>query len=145
MKQTNVIPAEFSEMLSQAKRDNNYQQRFLAFAEKLSIQLSHACICGSWVQTDGSNTLIISIAPEGFSLMMCDSARCYKQVKHELTATMQGHRVMLCDDAGNVTLDDDGVLYCGRWGTFRREEDLLREEMHDELEFALRSCNRGEL
>ena len=83
-----------------------------------------------------------ALCGEEFALLLCDNSRCYKTIVREMTATPQGRRLVIDPEGpgpgGDLTLAHDGVLHCGAYGTFRSEEELLRQEMISEMEFAMR-------
>lgn len=142
MKQQNGLPAEFCDLLAEEKKKQYVRSRFLGFVERLSAMTRLGAVCGSWVEQDGSRSLLVSQSADGFSLLLCDNTRCYKKILRELSATATGRRLMICNNdagaGGDISLDQNGVLHCGALGLYRREEDLLREELMDEMEFALR-------
>ena len=58
----------------------------------------------------------------------------------------QGRRVVIVSEGpgGDITIGKDGLLRCGAYGIFRSEEDMLREEMDSEMEFAVRSATEDD-
>ena len=103
-------------------------------------------ICGSWIAQDGGCSLLIRSIEDGFSLMLCDNTRCYKTIIRQMTALAQGRRVVIASEGpgGDITIGKDGLLRCGAYGIFRSEEDMLREEMDSEMEFAVRSATEDD-
>lgn len=130
-----------TELLTEKKREHTQQGAFLTLVERLHTQVQHAAICGSWIATEGAYSLLVRACGEEFSLLLCDNSRCYKTILREMIVRPQGRRLVIVPDGpgpgGDLTLAHDGVLHCGGYGTFRSEEELLRQEMIAELEFAL--------
>ena len=68
-----------------------------------------------------------------------DPARLYKEVWIGLGGVQSAVYATEVSAEEYLTLTPDGLLYCGRYGTFRTEEELLRQELQYEMDFALRS------
>lgn len=135
-------PSKLAELLAQKKKSHAQEGQLLASVERLLTQTHHNAMCGSWIATDGTYSLLVRCAGEEFALLLCDNSRCYKTIVREMTATPQGRRLVIDPEGpgpgGDLTLAHDGVLHCGAYGTFRSEEELLRQEMISEMEFAMR-------
>lgn len=142
MKKNNLINEEFGELLAQNKKEHAEKSRFLCAVERLAIQSQYYAICGSWISVDSASSLLVRYIGTRFLLLLCDNTRCYKNIIRETFAEVQGRRLVIQPDepgpGGDINLGKDGLLRCGSWGTFRSEDDLLREEKLSEMEFALR-------
>lgn len=142
MKKNNLISEEFMELLTQNKKEQAEKIRFLNAVERLAAQTQHYAVCGSWISIDSATSLLVRCIGTRFLLLLCDNTHCYKDVIRESYAEVQGRRLVIQPDepgpGGDITLGKDGLLRCGAWGTFRSEDDMLREEKLSEMEFAMR-------
>ena len=145
MKKNNLISEEFSELLAEIKKEHVEQGRFLALVERLAVQAQYYRMCGSWISVDSATSLLVRCLGTRFLLLLCDNTHCYKTILREVIAEVQGRRMVILDDepgpGGDITLGKDGLLRCGALGTFRSEDEMLREENLSEMEFALRSSD----
>lgn len=143
MRKKHVQPDALEESLSRFQKQNKEQAAFLANVGHLAAQLRMDMICGSWISTGGVYSLLVRRCCVGYTIMVCDTSRCYKTIVQEMLATLHGERLMVEADARNealeIVFDGNGLLHCGPYGVFCMEENLLHEEMQNEIDFALRS------
>ena len=146
MKKSNRISEKFMQSLADVRREHSERGQFLTAVERLAVQAQYQAVCGSWIAMDGSRTLLIRCIGETFTLLLCDDSHCYKTIEREMTAAIQGRRLTITSEGpgGDISLGKDGLLRCGAYGTFRSEEDVLREEMFHEMEFALRDTEESD-
>ena len=146
MDKKNNNPEKFAELLAAYRKGHAEQGQFLSYVDRLSAQVRNNTICGSWIAQDGGCSLLIRSIEDGFSLMLCDNTRCYKTIIRQMTALAQGRRGVVVSEGpgGDITIGKDGLLRCGAYGIFRSEEDMLREEMDSEMEFAVRSATEDD-
>lgn len=133
---------EFEKLLAMMRKEHAEKGRFLSVAEQLAMQARADAICGSWIAIDSAYSLLVRRIGEKYFLLLCDNTHCYKSIEREMTAVMQRGHIVLDSEApgngGDITLSKEGLLHCGSYGTFRSEEELLRDEQLCEMEFALR-------
>ena len=129
MKKRNGIPAGFSDALDRIKRQNSDENILLQGVAHLVALTRFDGICGSWIASENSYSLLIQRYGGGFRLLLTDNTHCYKTIVCDMTAKL--------NEAGNE-------LHCGAYGVFRSEECLLREELQHELDFALRASDDEE-
>ncbi|MCD8273647.1 MAG: hypothetical protein LUC96_01455 [Alistipes sp.] len=146
MKKSNRISEKFMQSLADVRREHSERGQFLTAVERLAVQAQYQAVCGSWIAMDGGRTLLIRCIGEAFTLLLCDDSHCYKTIEREMTAAIQGRRLTITSEGpgGDISLGKDGLLRCGAYGTFRSEEDVLREEMFHEMEFALRDTEESD-
>ena len=128
MRTKNVGKDEIGGIIARRKRELAESGRLLAALERMQAEALLAAFCGSWIATEGSTSLLVRREAEGYGLLLCDNTHCYKSIVADLRAEGRGRRLLL-EDGGEATLTPDGLLHCGRYGTFRTEEELLREEL----------------
>lgn len=138
MRTKNVGNEEIGGIVARRKREHAENGRLLAALERMQAEALLSVFCGSWIATEGTTSLLVRREAEGYGLLLCDNTHCYKSIVADLRAEGRGRRLLL-DDGGEATLTPDGLLHCGRYGTFRTEEELLRQELQYEMDFALRS------
>lgn len=138
-----IQPEVFDENLCRLQKQNKEQAAFLSDVERLAVLSRMDTICGSWIAPGGGYSLLVRRCSMGYTVMVCDTSRCYKTIVREMLATLCGERLMVAADGRNealeIVLGADGMLDCGPYGMFCMEENLLHEEMQNEIEFALRS------
>ena len=138
-----VRPERFEENLYQLQKQNKEQAAFLAEVRQLAVRARMDMICGSWICPGGGGALFGRRCSTGYTIMVCDTSRCYKTIVREMLATFRGERLVVeaddRNDAMEIVFDGDGLLHCGAYGVFCMEENLLYEEMQNEIDFALRS------
>lgn len=138
-----VRPERFEENLYQLQKQNKEQAAFLAEVWQLAVRARMDMICGSWIAPGGGMSLLVRRCSTGYTIMVCDTSRCYKTIVREMLATFRGERLVVeaddRNDAMEIVFDGDGLLHCGAYGVFCMEENLLHEEMQNEIDFALRS------
>ena len=117
---------------------------FIGGVRRMLDQRRYDGICGSWIAVEGSRSLLIRKTAAGYLLLLCDTTHCYKTILREMEAIPQAERLLLLDGdpdtfQGEVVYDPTASpLRCGSYGVFRSEEAILREELLNEMEFALR-------
>ena len=136
MRTKNVGNEEIGGIVARRKREHAENGRLLAALERMQAEALLSVFCGSWIATEGTTSLLVRREAEGYGLLLCDNTHCYKSIVADLRAEGRGRRLLL-DDGGEATLTPDGLLHCGRYGTFRTEEELLRQELQYEMDFAL--------
>lgn len=143
MRKKIMLPESFDESLREFQKQNRAQTAFLSEVQKLSEQVYMDMICGSWIAVGGLYSLLVRRCSMGYTIMVCDTSRCYKTIVREMLATLHGGRLRVEADGRNeqieITFDGNGMLHCGPYGAFSMEESLLHEEMQNEIDFALRS------
>lgn len=143
MRKKIMLPESFDESLRELQKQNRAQMAFLSEVQKLSEQVYMDMICGSWIAAGGLYSLLVRRCSMGYTIMVCDTSRCYKTIVREMLATLHGGRLRVEADGRNeeieITFDGNGMLHCGPYGAFSMEESLLHEEMQNEIDFALRS------
>lgn len=150
MKKRNGMPAGFSEAFDRIKQQNSDENILLQGVAHLVALTRFDGICGCWIASENSYSLLIQRYRGGFRLLLTDNTHCYKTIVRDMTATLSGERLMISDDGmgapgGEVKLNEAGnELRCGAYGVFRSEECLLREELQHELDFALRASDDEE-
>ena len=125
------LAAEFVELLKQQRKEHNERGRFLGYAERLAARIRLCGICGSWV---GNGTTYLSVL-NSLSVLICDNSHCYKTVLRDLSAVLRDRQIVLVGElgqsCGRIILDENDVLHCADYGTFLREDTLLRNELYD--------------
>lgn len=144
MKTNHPATEGVGDMLTRLKREHTERGRLLSAMEQMLAEVRFGELCGSWIALEGSLSLLVRREGGGYGFLLCDNTHCYKSVVADLCGVVRGRRMTLGTDGGEVTLDGDGLLHLGRYGTFRTEESLLREEMRYEMDFALRAAEDGE-
>mgnify|MGYP001025249443 CR=1 FL=1 len=139
MRTKNVGKKEIGGLIARRKKEHTENGRLLSAMEQLLAEVSQSALCGSWIATEGMTSLLVRREEEGYRLLLCDNTHCYKVVIADMRAIGRGYRLILEDEGDEVTLTSEGLLHCGRYGTFRTEESLLQQELQHEMDFALRS------
>lgn len=138
MKTKNVEKKEIGGLIARRKKEHIENGRLLSAMEQLLAEVSQSIFCGSWIATEGATSLLVRREEKGYRLLLCDNTHCYKTIVADLRAEGRGRRLLL-EDGDEATLTSEGLLHCGRYGTFRTEESLLRQELQYEMDFTLRS------
>lgn len=140
MRTKNVGKEEIGGLITRRKKEHAENGRLLAALEQMQAEAMQSAFCGSWIATEGTVSLLIRREEGAYSLLLCDNTHCYKSIVADLRAEGRGRRLLL-EGGGEATLTPDGLLHCGAYGTFRTEEELLRQELQYEMDFALRSSS----
>ena len=123
---------------------NGRLTEFIGGVRRMMDRRRYDGICGSWIAVEGSRSLLVRKTGTGYLLLLCDMTHCYKTILREMEALPQADRLLLLDGVrdtfqGEVVYDPAAsTLRCGSYGVFRSEEAILREELLNEMEFALR-------
>lgn len=123
---------------------NGRLTEFIGGVRRMMDRRRYDGICGSWIAVEGSRSLLVRKTGTGYLLLLCDMTHCYKTILREMEALPQADRLLLLDGdrdtfQGEVVYDPAAsTLRCGSYGVFRSEEAILREELLNEMEFALR-------
>lgn len=129
------LAAEFVGLLKKQKKEHNERGRFLGYAERLAARIRLCGICGSWIGNGTTYSLLISPQEDGLSILICDNSHCYKAILRDLSAALRDRQIVLIGElgqiCGRIVLEENDVLHCGDYGTFLREDTLLRDELHD--------------
>ena len=143
-----VRTERFEENLYQLQKQNKEQAAFLAEVRQLAARARMDMICGSWIAPGGGLSLLVRRCSTGYTIMVCDTSRCYKTIVREMLAKFRGDQLVVEADGRNeameIVFNGDGLLHCGTYGVFCMEESLLHEEMQSEIDFALRSNIAGD-
>lgn len=143
-----VRTERFEENLYQLQKQNKEQAAFLAEVRQLAARARMDMICGSWIAPGGGLSLLVRRCSTGYTIMVCDTSRCYKTIVREMLAKFRGDQLVVEADGRNeameIVFNGDGLLHCGTYGVFCMEENLLHEEMQSEIDFALRSNIAGD-
>ena len=112
----------------------------------VSWDMRSACIrlcgiCGSWVGNGTTYSMLVSPQEDSLSVLnslsvlICDNSHCYKTVLRDLSAVLRDRQIVLVGElgqsCGRIILDENDVLHCADYGTFLREDTLLRNELYD--------------
>ncbi len=135
------LAAEFVELLKQQRKEHNERGRFLGYAERLAARIRLCGICGSWVGDGTTYSMLVSPQEDSLSVLnslsvlICDNSHCYKTVLRDLSAVLRDRQIVLVGElgqsCGRIILDENDVLHCADYGTFLREDTLLRNELYD--------------
>lgn len=129
------LAAEFVGLLKKQKKEHNERGRFLGYAERLAARIRLCGICGSWIGNGTTYSLLISPQEDGLSILICDNSHCYKAILRDLSAALRDRQIVLIGElgqsCGRIILDENDVLHCADYGTFLREDTLLRNELYD--------------
>ena len=129
------LAAEFVELRKQQRTENTERWLFLGYAERLAARIRLCGICGSWVGNGPTYSMLVSPQEDGLSVLICDNSHCYKTVLRDLSAVLRDRQIVLVGElgqsCGRIILDENDVLHCADYGTFLREDTLLRNELHD--------------
>lgn len=107
----------------------------MGYAERLAARIRLCGICGSWIGNGTTYSLLISPQEDGLSILICDNSHCYKAILRDLSAALRDRQIVLIGElgqsCGRIILDENDVLHCADYGTFLREDTLLRNELYD--------------
>lgn len=140
MKKQNGLPSGFAQSLERIRQRVSDENTLLQGAAYLQSLSHFDGICGSWVACGSAQALLIRREGNSFRMLLTDNSRCFKSILNDMSATLVGKRLMIVDDGtgktnGEITLHEDGSeLVCGSFGSFRSEENLLRQEMFYEMD-----------
>ena len=134
------LAAEFVELLKQQRKEHNERGRFLGYAERLAARIAYAALRQLGRQRHYISMLVspqedsLSVL-NSLSVLICDNSHCYKTVLRDLSAVLRDRQIVLVGElgqsCGRIILDENDVLHCADYGTFLREDTLLRNELYD--------------
>lgn len=123
---------EFSGVLALIRRGIRLGNMFVDRVTSLCEETLNDRICGSWIAHEGNRNLLIRKQGSGYTALLCDTSRCYKQIERELYVVFRrGCLTVLSDDgsSGNELFTYDshtGLLKAGTLGLFEAEDEVLR-------------------
>ena len=105
---------------------------FVDTAASLCDETRNDRICGSWIAREGNRGLLIRKQGTGYTALLCDTSRCYKQIERELYVVFRhGRLTVLADDGspGSEQFCYDShtwLVIAGTLGLFEGEDEVLR-------------------
>ena len=123
---------EFPGLLALMRRGIDFGNLFVDTAASLCDETRNDRICGSWIAREGNRGLLIRKQGTGYTALLCDTSRCYKQIERALYVVFRrGRLTVLADDGspGNEQFCYDshtGLLRAGTLGLFEAEDEVLR-------------------
>ena len=111
---------EFPGLLALMRRGIDFGNLFVDTAASLCDETQNDRICGSW------------IARAGYTALLCDTSRCYKQIERELYVVFRRGRLTVLADDGSPGSEQfcydshTGLLRAGTLGLFEAEDEVLR-------------------
>ena len=108
---------------------------FVDTAASLCDETQNDRICGSWIAREGNRGLLIRKQGAGYTALLCDTSRCYKQIERELNVSVisRGTELKITgEDEGSPGSEQfcydshTGLLRAGTLGLFEAEDEVLR-------------------
>lgn len=136
MKNKKMTFNEFSTHLKNATLSVNDALAFTNYVQDLVRRDEVNFISGSWLSYNGSYSILIRKSGTCYSLLLCDNSKCFKSILGDLTV-LADKKLLVMDGVqkrGELFYDRhaDTLMY-GQYGSFYREETLLRQELLKEL------------
>ena len=72
---------EFSGVLALIRRGIGLGNMFVDRVTSLCEETLNDRICGSWIAHEGNRNLLIRKQGSGYTALLCDTSRCYKQIE----------------------------------------------------------------
>ena len=123
---------EFPGLLALMRRGIDFGNLFVDTAASLCDETQNDRICGSWIAREGNRGLLIRKQGTGYTALLCDTSRCYKQIERELYVVFRRGRLTVLADDGSPGSEQfcydshTGLLRAGTLGLFEAEDKVLR-------------------